>query len=86
MGEEKVKPKKFFISYDRKNAQKLAFKLEKDLKKEGYKVWLGKREIEPGEYWEQEIEDGIFNAEIFIKNLIYLIEMFLKLGLTFILS
>lgn len=69
MREEKRKSKKIFISYGRKDAQDLAFKLEKDLNKQGYNVWLDKTQMEPGQSWEYQIEDAILNAEIFIALL-----------------
>ncbi len=72
MEEEKEKrsvSKKIFISYGRKDAQKLAFRLEEDLKKHKHKVWLDKHDMEAGKNWTHQIEEAILDAEIFIALL-----------------
>ncbi len=61
--------RKIFISYGHKDATELAFKLDKDLRDLGHKVWLDKRDIESGKSWEETIEKGILGCEIFISLL-----------------
>ncbi len=61
--------KKIFISYGHKDAQKLAFRLEEDLKEKGHDVWLDKHQMRAAESWEQQIQDAILNRELFITLL-----------------
>lgn len=54
-----------FISHSSKDRQRAEI-LCKDLKKQGYKVWLDRHEIEGGEGWSKEIEYGIDNSRVMV--------------------
>jgi WD40 repeat protein len=67
--DESTQSLKIFISYGRKDAEELAFKLAKDLSKLNHQVWLDKEQIKTGRSWEQQIEKAIFSSDIFISLL-----------------
>ena len=59
----KLEDLKVFISYGRKDARELAFKLREDLQAVGYSVWLDVSEIVGGADWLQSIEDAIEHCD-----------------------
>ena len=54
-----------FISYAREDSE-AARRLYEDLKKAGLTPWLDKKELLPGQNWENEIEDAISKSRYFI--------------------
>jgi len=53
-----------FISYGRKDARDLAFRLRDDLQNLGYSVWLDVEEIPGGASWSEEIEQAIEHCHV----------------------
>src|SRR4051812_47910633 len=58
-----------FISYARKDGTEIATRLLGDLKREGFTVWLDKREIAGGTTWTKEIEEALDNADVVVALL-----------------
>lgn len=56
---------RIFISYAREG-QSIAEKLYDDLKDKGYKPWLDKHDLLPGENWEDTIRDEIEKSNCFL--------------------
>jgi hypothetical protein len=54
-----------FISYAREDSE-AAIRLYEDLKKAGLTPWLDKKELLPGQNWENEIEGAISKSRFFI--------------------
>jgi WD40 repeat protein len=63
------RPRRIFISYGRKDAQDLAFKLERELTERGHVVWLDKTQVRGGVSWEQQIEHAILSHDVFVALL-----------------
>jgi len=59
------KPINIFISYVRENENEVD-RLVKDLKSEGFNVWIDRESIKPGTYWEDAIKQGIQEGDIFL--------------------
>ncbi len=57
--------KKIFISYSHKN-KKFAKKVAQDLEKTGHDVWWDITDIEGGDRWAKEIQEGITRSEVFL--------------------
>lgn len=55
--------KKIFLSYSRKDKE-FARKIANDLDKAGHDIWWDIRDIEGGDRWAKEIQDGIKESEI----------------------
>lgn len=58
-----------FISYGRRDAEKLANRLAVDLAAHGYRVWQDKQQIRARHPWHREIEDGLRSSQIVIALL-----------------
>lgn len=63
MGNEKQR--KTFLSYSRANKD-FAIKLAKELKAEGFLVWLDQLDIPAGSRWDREVEKALKESEIFM--------------------
>ncbi len=63
MGNEKQR--KTFLSYSRANKD-FAIKLAKELKAEGFLVWLDQLDIPAGSRWDREVERALKESEIFM--------------------
>jgi hypothetical protein len=63
MGNEKQR--KTFLSYSRANKD-FAIKLAKELKSEGFYVWLDQLDIPAGARWDREVEKALEECEIFM--------------------
>jgi hypothetical protein len=63
MGNEKQR--KTFLSYSRANKD-FAIKLAKELKSEGFYVWLDQLDIPAGSRWDTEVEKALEECEIFM--------------------
>lgn len=63
MGNEKQR--KTFLSYSRANKD-FAIKLAKELKAEGFHVWLDQLDIPAGARWDREVEKALEECEIFM--------------------
>jgi formylglycine-generating enzyme required for sulfatase activity len=59
------KQRKTFLSYSRANKD-FAVKLAKELKTEGFSVWLDQLDIPPGSRWDAEVEKALTESEIFM--------------------
>ncbi len=57
--------KKIFISYSHKD-KKLTEKIAKDLEKVGHDVWWDITDLEGGDRWAKEIQEGITRSEVFL--------------------
>lgn len=57
-------PLNIFISYGRKDAKELAFRLRDDLQNLGHSVWLDVEEITGGASWSEEIERAIEHCNV----------------------
>jgi len=57
-------PLNIFISYGRKDARELAFRLRDDLQNLGHSVWLDVEEIAGGASWSEEIEQAIEHCHV----------------------
>ncbi len=57
--------KKIFLSYSHKNKD-FAEKVANDLEKVGHEVWWDITDIEGGDRWAKEIQEGITQSEIFV--------------------
>ncbi|HET9909738.1 MAG TPA: TIR domain-containing protein [Anaerolineales bacterium] len=57
--------RKTFLSYSRVNKD-FALKLAKELKSEGFDVWLDQLDIPPGARWDAEVEKALAESEIFM--------------------
>jgi tetratricopeptide (TPR) repeat protein len=66
---DKDHPKKVFISYGHEDAGELAYRLENDLRSEGYDVWIDKSKMKSGKPWEEQIEKGILETEVIVALL-----------------
>jgi NB-ARC domain/TIR domain/WD domain, G-beta repeat len=64
-----LKRRRVFISYARKDGDKLAVRLQKDLEAKGFEVWLDKQRIEGGANWTAEIEKAIDGAQVVLAIL-----------------
>jgi hypothetical protein len=56
---------KTFLSYSRVNKD-FALKLAKELKSEGFDIWLDQLDIPPGSRWDAEVEKALAESEIFM--------------------
>lgn len=59
------KQRKTFLSYSRTNKE-FALELAKELKAEGFAVWLDQLDIPPGSRWDVEVEKALVESEIFM--------------------
>ena len=50
---------KIFVSYSRQDSSDFAIRLYKDLKSKGLNIWLDQFEIQPGEFWDDEIDKAL---------------------------
>jgi len=57
--------RKTFLSYSRINKD-FAVKLAKELKSEGFHIWLDQLDIPPGARWDAEVEKALKESEIFM--------------------
>ncbi len=60
---------RLFLSYGRRDAEKLSERLEADLTAQGYQVWHDRRKIRSGREWEQEIQDGLRSTQLVVALL-----------------
>ena len=60
---------RIFISYARKDAAKLALRLQKDLTAAGFDVWLDTERIGGGASWTVAIEEAIDRAQVVLALL-----------------
>src|ERR1035441_10682416 len=65
----KVRPKRIFVSYARRDGAELALRLQKDLTAVGCDVWLDTRRIGGGASWTVEIEEAIDRAHVVLALL-----------------
>ena len=54
--------KRIFVSYARRDGKELALRLEKDLTRKGFDVWLDTQRLAGGASWTAEIERNIDHA------------------------
>ncbi len=59
------KQRRTFLSYSRANKD-FAVKLARELKSEGFAVWLDQLDIPPGSRWDVEVEKALTDCEIFM--------------------
>jgi formylglycine-generating enzyme required for sulfatase activity len=59
------KQRKTFLSYSRANKD-FAVKLARELKSEGFAVWLDQLDIPPGARWDAEVEKALTESEVFM--------------------
>ena len=59
------KQRKTFLSYSRAN-QDFALRLARELKAEGFNIWLDQLDIPPGARWDDELEKALETCEIFM--------------------
>ena len=59
------KQRKTFLSYSRTNKD-FAVKLARELKAEGFPVWLDQLDIPPGSRWDVEVEKALMESDIFM--------------------
>src|SRR5215469_6914152 len=62
-------PSRVFISYARKDGAALAQRLQSDLGKEGFDVWLDTQRLTAGDIWSSEIEQAIDRADVVLALL-----------------
>ena len=55
------KQRRTFLSYSRANKD-FAVKLARELKSEGFAIWLDQLDIPPGSRWDVEVENALANA------------------------
>jgi TIR domain len=60
-----IMPRHIFLSYVRENAD-LVSRLASDLKDRGFKVWLDRDEIDPGQRWQDAVRDAIRSGDMFV--------------------
>lgn len=60
-----IKPRKSFLSYSRVNKD-FAVRLARELKSEGFNVWLDQLDIPAGARWDREVERALKESEIFM--------------------
>lgn len=65
---DSAKPK-IFLSYGRKDSFEVAKRLERDLEAAGYEVWMDVKKIGSGSIWQQEIENGLREAQVVVSLL-----------------
>ena len=58
-----------FISYGRKDASDLATKLQSELSKKDFDVWIDTSKLRAGRAWEQQIIDGLRSTDVVIALL-----------------
>jgi WD40 repeat protein len=58
-----------FISYGRADAEPLAVRLESDLTRSGFQVWLDKSQMRAGRSWEEQIERQILSSQVVVSLL-----------------
>jgi WD40 repeat protein len=58
-----------FLSYGRRDAKALADRLRADLEARGYDVWQDTERIRSGKQWDQQIEEGLRDAQVFVALL-----------------
>ena len=63
------KKPKIFLSYGRKDSLEVAERLECDLEAAGYEVWMDVKKIGSGSLWQQEIENGLREAQVVVSLL-----------------
>ena len=59
------KQRRTFLSYSRANKE-FALKLARELKSEGFAVWLDLLDIPPGARWDVEVEKALIECEVFM--------------------
>ena len=59
------KQRKTFLSYSRANKD-FAIRLARELKSEGFSVWLDQLDIPAGARWDREVEKALKECEIFM--------------------
>ena len=59
------KQRRTFLSYSRANKD-FAVKLARELKSEGFAIWLDQLDIPPGSRWDVEVEKALTECEIFM--------------------
>jgi formylglycine-generating enzyme required for sulfatase activity len=59
------KQRRTFLSYSRANKD-FAVRLAKELKAEGFQVWLDQLDIPPGSRWDVEVEKALIECDIFM--------------------
>jgi hypothetical protein len=65
-----ITPKgQLFLSYGRRDAERLAERLEADLTLLGYQVWRDKRQIRSGRAWDREIECALRSSQLVVALL-----------------
>lgn len=64
-GMSNEKQRKTFLSYSRANKD-FALKLAKELKSEGFYIWLDQLDIPAGSRWDREVEKALEECEIFM--------------------
>jgi WD40 repeat protein len=62
-------PVKVFLSYGRRDTQRLADRLKADLEDLGYQVWQDKSEIKAGREWEEVIKQGLQDTQVVLALL-----------------
>ena len=55
-----------FISYGHDDHSQFVFRIQEELEKLGYKVWIDKEGIVPGKDWRQKIYEGIEQSRRFL--------------------
>jgi hypothetical protein len=60
---------RIFLSYGRRDASDLADRLRTDLEAADYDIWQDTRHIRSGKDWQQEIEDGLRQSQVFVALL-----------------
>lgn len=69
IGAGKGAPIKVFLSYGRRDTQRLADKLKADLESRGFQVWQDKNQLKAGREWEEEIKRALQNTQVVLALL-----------------
>jgi WD40 repeat protein len=67
--QESINRPKVFLSYGRKDSLEVAKRLEQDLEAAGFEVWMDIKKIGSGSLWQQEIENGLREAQVVVSLL-----------------